>query len=213
MPLLRVAAVLLIVGLPLAAQPAPALSQAPALGLRDLNGATQSLAALRGRIVVVNFWATWCVPCKEEMPLLSGVAADYAPRGVTVIGANTDAAETAGNVPKFLKRTRVGFPVWMGATTDDMQRFGLGAALPATAILDRDGAVVFRILGPVTAAEVRERLDYLLRAGDGAAQDQHKGTEPAALVDNLAKALREHEEETGHRHGSVALEGASSVPS
>lgn len=208
MPLLRLAALLLISSLTLAAQPAPEqsrMSRPPALELRDLNGTPQSLAGLRGRIVVVNFWATWCVPCKEEMPLLSAIAAEYGPPGVTVIGANTDAAETAGNVPKFLRRTRVSFPVWLGASTDDMQRFGLGTALPATALLDRDGTVVFRILGPVTAAEVRARLDYLI--GD------RQGPAPAALVDNLAKALREHEEETGHQHGSVALEGASSVPS
>lgn len=205
MSVLRLGALLLLASLTLAAQSTPAPGQIPALELGDLKGTPQSLSALRGRIVVVNFWATWCVPCKEEMPLLSAIAADYATRGVAVIGANTDGPETAGNIPKFLRRTRVGFPVWLGATTDDMQRFGVGTALPATAFVDRDGTVIFRILGPVTAAEVRERLDHLL--------GERKAAAPAAHVDNLTKALREHEEETGHQHGSVALEGASSVPS
>jgi thiol-disulfide isomerase/thioredoxin len=182
-----------------------ASAMAQELALRDVQGAPQSLTGLRGQIVVVNFWATWCVPCKEEMPMLSAIADEYRGRGVAVIGANTDDASTQKNIPKFLKKTRVSFPVWIGATTADMERFGLGTALPATAFIDRDGTIVGRVLGPLEEADVRQRLDFLL--GDRA------GTPPEALVNNIEKELKKHEEETGHQHGSVALEGASSVPS
>ena len=187
------------------ATPAVAASEPLAMELHNLAGTPQSLASLRGQIVVVNFWATWCVPCKEEMPLLSLIAKEYGQRGVIILGANADEPTTAKNIPKFLKRTRVDFPVWAGATTADMQRFGVGTALPATAFLDRNGEVAFRILGPLSDVEVRERLDFLL--------SNRKGVVPPAMLDNLAKALQEHEEETGHQHGSVSLEGASSVPS
>jgi thiol-disulfide isomerase/thioredoxin len=175
------------------------------LDLTDLRGEPVNLSALSGKVVVVNFWATWCLPCKKEMPMLSRLAREYEPRGVVFIGANTDDASTQGNIPKFLRRTRVDFAVWKGATTADMERFGLGTALPATAFLDRDGSIIARVLGPIEDAEVRERLEHLL--GD------RTGPAPAALLDNIEKALKEHEEETGHQHGSVALEGASSVPS
>jgi thiol-disulfide isomerase/thioredoxin len=178
---------------------------APELVLRDLQGGEVALHSLRGRIVVLNFWATWCTPCRAEMPMLTRLQAEYAVRGVTVVGASTDDASTAGRVEPFLRRYRIDFPIWMGATTAEMQAFGLGTALPATAMLDAEGNIVGRIVGPLEEDDLRHRLEWLLGGRSGPA--------PEAFVDNIAKAQREHEEETGHRHGSVALEGASSVPS
>jgi thiol-disulfide isomerase/thioredoxin len=178
---------------------------APPLVLPDLAHKSQSLEQLKGRIVVLNFWATWCVPCREEMPMLSDIAREYGQRGVVVVGVNTDDEQTRGKIPEFMRKTRVEFPVWAGATTAEMERFGLGTALPATAFIDRDGHIVGRVLGPLDETDVRRRLDYLL--GDGS------GPAPEPLVNNIEKALKEHEEETGHQHGAVSLEGASSVPS
>ena len=178
---------------------------APPLVLGDTARHQQSLEEHRGRILVLNFWATWCVPCREEMPMLSEMAREYGQRGVVVVGVNTDSAETRGNIARFMRKTRVEFPVWVGATTAEMERFGLGTALPATVFIDRDGTIVGRVLGPLEEADVRQRLDYLL--GD------RSGLAPEALVNNIEKALKEHEEETGHQHGTVSLEGASSVPS
>jgi thiol-disulfide isomerase/thioredoxin len=187
----------------LAAQEPP--PQPPELNLQDLEGNPARLEDLRGRIVILNFWATWCTPCREEMPMLTRLHEEYASRGVVVVGASTDDASTQRRVAPFLQRYRIGFPVWLGATTADMQRFALGTALPATAVLDAEGNLVGRILGPVEEADLRHRLAWLV--GEPA------GLPPKPLVDNIAKALEQHEEETGHRHGTVALEGASSVPS
>jgi thiol-disulfide isomerase/thioredoxin len=148
----------------LAEKPAkPVLASADAvLALKDLTGAQQSLAGYKGRVVVLNFWATWCEPCKKEMPDLSAIQNDYAALGVQVIGAAGDAAEDSAKVLKFIREYKVNFPVWIGATTDDMERFGVGTVLPATVIIDREGKIVWREIGIVKAAQLKAELDKLL---------------------------------------------------
>lgn len=132
------------------------------LALKDLTGAEQTLAALNGRVVVLNFWATWCVPCKKEMPDLAAIQNEYAPLGVQVIGAAGDAQTDSAKVLKFTREFKVNFPVWLGATTNDMKRFGVGQLLPATVIIDRSGKIVWRQIGIIKPAELRKELDKLL---------------------------------------------------
>ena len=143
------------------AKPVP-VSDDAVLALKDLAGVDQSLATLRGRVVVLNFWATWCEPCKKEMPDLSAIQNDYAPLGVQVIGAAGDEAADSAKVLKFIREFKVNFPVWVGAKTDDMERFGVGTVLPATVIVDRDGKIVWREIGIIKPAELRKKLDALL---------------------------------------------------
>jgi len=90
------------------------------LQVKDLSGGPQSLSGLKGRIVVLNFWATYCIPCKAEMPDLAAIQNEYAALGVQVIGASADEAEDRAKVLQFIKETKINFPVWMGATTADM---------------------------------------------------------------------------------------------
>ncbi len=185
-------------------------SEPPNLILKDLEGRRQALEATRGSIVVVNFWATWCVPCREEMPLLVAFRQRYAARGVQVIGASADDESTQKKIPAFARRLKINFPIWVGATTADMQRLGLGEALPATAILDRDGQIAARILGPLERGDLESRVDWLL--GD------RNSPPPPALVKHTQQELaaeRAHRHEKGeeHEHGAVGLEGASTVPS
>ena len=142
-------------------KPVPVSDEA-VLALKDLTGADQSLAGYKGRIVVLNFWATWCEPCKKEMPDLSAIQNDYAALGVQVIGAAGDEAADGAKVLKFTREFKVNFPVWIGATTDDMQRFGVGTVLPATVIVDRNGKIVWREIGIIKPAELRTKLDSIL---------------------------------------------------
>lgn len=142
-------------------KPTP-VSDTAELALKDLTGAQQSLASLKGRVVVLNFWATWCVPCQKEMPDLSAIQNDYAALGVQVIGAAGDEAADGAKVLQFIREYKVNFPVWIGATTDDMKRFGLGEVLPATAILDKDGKIVWREIGIIKPEVLRKELDKLL---------------------------------------------------
>ena len=132
------------------------------LALKDLTGADQSLASFKGRVVVLNFWATWCEPCKKEMPDLSAIQNDYAALGVQVIGAAGDEAAEAAKVLKFTREFKVNFPVWVGATTEVMQRFGVGSVLPATVIVNKEGKIVWREIGIIKADVLRKELDKLL---------------------------------------------------
>ena len=178
------------------------------LALQDLSGSGQSLEQFRGRIVVLNFWATWCVPCREEMPIFVRAREDYQARGVEVIGASADDASTRDQIEPFIEEFGIRFPIWLGATVKDMELFGLGATLPATAFIDRDGRVVARILGLVEEHELTERIDWLL--------SDRAGQPPPPLVDHLESATDEHghhEGEEEHQHAAVAMEGASLVPS
>jgi peroxiredoxin len=143
--------------------PEPALgSEAPALALRDLSGQEQSLASYKGKIVVLNFWATWCVPCRKEMPAFLNLQSEYAAWGVQVVAASADTAETQGQIVKFVREKKLTFPVWTGATTDHMLAFGLGSELPGTVIVDRDGKIVARFKGVIKEADLKKEIDGLL---------------------------------------------------
>jgi len=166
-------------------KPVP-VSDDAVLALKDLTGANQSLANLRGRVVVLNFWATWCEPCKKEMPDLSAIQNDYAAMGVQVIGAAADAAADSAKVIKFIRENKVNFPVWLGASTDDMKRFGVGEVLPATVIINRDGKVVYREIGIIKPAELRRLLDAIVlssvKEAEITAKAERKKTANASLV-------------------------------
>jgi thiol-disulfide isomerase/thioredoxin len=132
------------------------------LALKDPFGTEQRLNALTGRIVILNFWATYCIPCRKEMPDLAAIQNEYAALGVQVIGASTDEAADRAKVLQFVKETKINFPIWMGANTADMIRFGLGAALPGTVVIGRDGRIVKVISGVVNLAELKKQIDSIL---------------------------------------------------
>lgn len=166
--------------------PAAAAEHPDTLRWRDLTGTEQSIADLRGRVVVVNFWATWCKPCVEEMPVLSAIQSDYAPLGVQVVGIAADARDASAGVLEFARKTGVTFPLWLGATTRDMASFEVGPALPATVVIDRDGHVVHRVHGVVEGPELRNVLD---RVVGGAATAKAAG--PRDAPDRVARAPKE----------------------
>lgn len=139
------------------------------VSLKDLNGKRVHLRDYQGKIVVLNFWATWCGPCREEMPRLSDAEKEYGPRGVVFIGASLDDSETQGKIAGFVHDHQIDFPIWTGATADDLDRLGMGPAVPATAFLDQEGKIVARVSGEVRQEEIKERLDWLLQGKTGAA--------------------------------------------
>ena len=143
-----------------------AIGQIVELKLNDLFGTGQSLSQFKGRIVILNFWATYCLPCREEMPDLAKIQNEYAALGVQVIGASADEVSDRAKVLKFIKETGVNFPIWMGATGGDMTRFGLGTALPGTVVLDKTGRIVKVISGIVKAEELRKDIDGMLQLAE-----------------------------------------------
>jgi thiol-disulfide isomerase/thioredoxin len=144
------------------------------LKLKDLFGAEQSLAQYKGRIVILNFWATYCVPCRKEMPDLAAIQNEFAALGVQVIGASTDEAKDRAKVLQFIKDVKVNFPVWLGATTADTLRFGVGTALPATVIIDKDGKIYKTISGIVNQADLRKDVEKLLQDAEKQAKTEAK---------------------------------------
>ena len=132
------------------------------LTLKDLSGTEQRLSSFKGRVVILNFWATYCIPCRKEMPDLAAIQNEYAALGVQVIGASADEPEDRSQVLQFVKETKVNFPIWIGASTTDMMKFGLGTALPGTVIIDRDGRVKKVISGVITKADIKKQIDSML---------------------------------------------------
>jgi thiol-disulfide isomerase/thioredoxin len=153
------------------------------LALKDLFGAEQKLSSYRGRIVVLNFWATWCGPCKKEMPELAAIQNQYAAYGVQVIGASADTLNELQAVRQSIKETAINFPVWLGATTENMAQFGLGPGLPGTAIIGRDGKIVAIYRSVVTQEEIKKHLDKLVAQGEREAK-----REQIAMVRSKSKA-------------------------
>ncbi|HJU91455.1 MAG TPA: TlpA disulfide reductase family protein [Pyrinomonadaceae bacterium] len=138
------------------------------LTLKDPFGTEQRLSSLKGRIVILNFWATYCIPCRKEMPDLAAIQNEYAALGVQVIGASTDESDDRDKVLQFVKETKVNFPIWMGASVADMIRFGLGAALPGTVIIDREGRVAKVISGVIDKADIKKQIESMLATAEQA---------------------------------------------
>jgi len=168
-------------------QSAQVLGTQAELKLKDLFGAEQSLAQYKGRIIILNFWATYCIPCRTEMPDLSAIQNEFAALGVQVIGASTDEAKDRAKVLQFIKDVKINFPVWLGATSADTLRFGVGTALPATVIIDKDGKVYKTISGVVSQADLRKEVEKLLQDAEKQAKIEIK--KQAKISDTEASSV------------------------
>jgi thiol-disulfide isomerase/thioredoxin len=147
---------------------------APKLTLKDLGGQTRKLSALRGKIVVLNFWATWCEPCQDELPRLSKLAQLYAGHNdagtqVHFLAVSIDAAKDREKIEPLLHRLHVDLDVWTGADLDTLEKFGLGNVVPVTMVIDENGQVVTRVMGEARDEDVRAPLDWLLQGRAGPA--------------------------------------------
>ena len=149
------------------------------LTLKDSTGQKVSLRDLRGKNVVLNFWATWCVPCNDEMPMIVEMEKEYRARGVVFIAASLDDSKTRSQIPAFVSKYQIGFPVWYGATGDDLAKLNMGEAVPGTAFIDQEGRIVARVLGQMRKQDLKERLDWL--SGD------RSGAAPPPIVKHLDK--------------------------
>ena len=143
--------------------------RAPDPTFKSLDGQKRKLSELRGNIVVVNFWATWCGPCQEELPRLAKLATDYAGKPVKFVLVSIDASKDRAKIPGVLARLAVPNESWVDADTDTMDAFGLGDIVPGTVILSPDGEIVARIMGEAKEADVRGAVDWLLNGKSGAA--------------------------------------------
>jgi thiol-disulfide isomerase/thioredoxin len=114
------------------------LGAAPNFSLPDAGGKAVSLADFKGQVVLINFWASWCGPCREEMPLLDELSSRYAPLGFTMLGVNVE--EDSSAAKGFLSGTPVTFPILYDRENSVSQLYDV-IAMPSTVIVDRAGQV------------------------------------------------------------------------
>ncbi|SIT42084.1 Thiol-disulfide isomerase-like thioredoxin [Paraburkholderia piptadeniae] len=138
-----------------------AVNQLWSANVTNADGKPQSLAGFKGRPVVVNFWASWCGPCVEEMPSLSRLHKEYAKKGVEFVGLGVDSDK---NVKAFLQKVPVDYPIFVaGFGGADLARaFGNNAGgLPYTVVIDAKGVVRSTKLGQIKPDELKRTLDAL----------------------------------------------------
>jgi thiol-disulfide isomerase/thioredoxin len=161
---LKLAVLLLALALPAAAAELKPWSggSTPALELSDLEGKKHSLADYRGKVVLVNFWATWCEPCREEMPSIERLRASLGGRPFAVLAINL--AEPESRIRKFLEAVPVGFPILLDRDTKTTRAWQ-AKVLPATYIVGPDGAIRYRHVGDLdwSTPEVRKQIVALMK--------------------------------------------------
>jgi peroxiredoxin len=135
---------------------------APAFTLTTLTGQPGALSQYKGQVVMVNFWATWCGPCQQEMPLLDQMYKKYKPAGFTLIGVNVDKDEPP--VKELLARKPVSFPVLLDPANKVSKDYHVDE-MPSSVIIDRKGEIryVHRGYKPGDENEYQDRIRQLIR--------------------------------------------------
>lgn len=131
---------------PLAYLPPVFPRAATPFALTGLTGEAYSLESLQGRVVLLDFWATWCAPCRKSMPELQSLHAEYAARGLTVLGVSID-EKADGKVKKFVKERGYSYPIAIDAAASPAWQAYRVKSIPAAFLIDREGRVVAQWTG------------------------------------------------------------------
>jgi thiol-disulfide isomerase/thioredoxin len=135
-------------------------SPAPALKLKNIQGRTLRLTDYKGKVVLINFWATWCPPCRTEIPELVKWQREYRHRGLQIIGV-TYPPETLSEVRRFTRKTKVNYTIALGTKATKLL-FTESETLPMTVVVDRAGNVRGIIEGVIFPEEFDEKITPLL---------------------------------------------------
>jgi peroxiredoxin len=133
---------------------APDSGPAPDFTLKSLDGTNMKLSEMAGNVVLINFWASWCGPCREEMPLLNALHNKYQPLGFTVLGINVE--EQVDSARGFLRDFPVDFPVLLDNRNQVSQLYEV-VAMPTTVVVDRDGKLRYLHRGYKSGDEEKYR--------------------------------------------------------
>jgi len=139
----------------------PVLREAPAWSLKDVDGKTVNFADFKGKVVVIDFWATWCPPCREEIPGYIEMTKKHGKDGLVIIGISLDQAGP-GVVRSFIAKSGINYPIVMG---DDatVAAFGGVEVIPTTFLIDREGLIRDKKVGMMAAAEYEKKILAVLK--------------------------------------------------
>lgn len=127
--------------------------------LKDMNGADYRMADLKGKVVLVNFWASWCAPCLAEIPEFIKVREEYHEKGFEIVGISTD--DTPEQLKAFAEKTKTNYPL-VQVTAEVEEAFGPVFGLPTSVLVARDGSVCKRHFGPLSKEQLEKELKPLL---------------------------------------------------
>jgi peroxiredoxin len=144
----------------LAAVPVKVNYSAPKLTLTDIHGTSSSLADLRGQVVLVNLWATWCPPCKEEMPALQDFYTDNKDKGFTIIAIND--GDPTPDVLQFVKDYELTFPVWLDPTYIGTEQAFKTLNLPSSYVINRQGTIVLSWVGGINKKNLEKYVTPII---------------------------------------------------
>ena len=147
------------IGEDLSVIPAPVNFAAPELTLYDLDGVQASLADFEGQVVLVNNWATWCPPCKAEMPTLQAYFEEHKDQGFLLIGI--EAGEPADEVAQFVEDYKLTFPIWLDPQNEALSTFH-NQNLPSSYVIDREGVVRLAWVGAISKSMLEKFVTPLL---------------------------------------------------
>lgn len=133
-------------------------AQAPDFALVDMQGNKHQLSDYQGQGVFLNFWGTWCPPCKKEMPYINNQYHQYKDKGVQVLTVDIQESELAVN--QFAERLKLDFPIMIDTDKEVMNTYGIDP-LPATFLIDKNGKVVEYYTGELTEEKVREFMEKI----------------------------------------------------
>ncbi|MGQ0593111.1 MAG: redoxin domain-containing protein, partial [Gammaproteobacteria bacterium] len=153
---------------------------APEYSARRLGSTEQvSLASLRGQVVLLNTWATWCSPCRKEMPAFEALYRNHRDQGLAVVGVNIDEGQADEQVARYVEGKGIGFPIWRDPENRFAKRFRV-LGVPETFLINREGVIVRHWQGPIDphAPDNLESIQAALAAPAGGSQGGVGGTAP-----------------------------------
>ena len=129
--------------------------------VKDINGKDVRLSQYKGQVVLVNFWATWCGPCRREIPSLMALYRDYKERGFVVLGVSVD--KEVQLVKPYARTMKMNYPVLIGAGREEFnEEFGPFIGFPTSVMLERDGTVCVKHVGVPSRSLLERQIDALL---------------------------------------------------
>jgi cytochrome c-type biogenesis protein len=129
---------------------------APAYAATAMDGTTISLAQMKGEVILLNVWATWCKPCRQEIPALDSLHREFAARGLVVAGVSIDVIDDTARIARFARELGASYTLWLDPD-DRVSNTFRALGVPSTYLVDREGVLRWQHMGAVTASDAKLR--------------------------------------------------------